>query len=313
MACLECCTKRNIKPEEEKAEEVKSLKIEAEAEAEFITPWKIYPFECYEGLIKEHGKSKVKVIHMVRHGEGTHNVIGESKGNLAVEKFFRDPSNFDAPLTENGQKQCTVLAQHVKDEVPQLVNNVDDIAVITSPLTRCIETALRSFPWLADIATIPFVAEENVRETVNFITDHRRTITELSKEYPRVDFSNCNDDDDIIWNAYRSRVPDESKAMESTELNAVADRARKGFINLQQRTEHHLIVSSHSAFLRCILNWGQEGGVPYPKEQVLDQRSQSQRINHKLFEYVGDQDFEDHMRSNYENCELRSFCMLVID
>ena len=56
---------------------------------------------------------------------------------------------------------------------------------------------------------------ENVRETVNFISDRRRTITELSKEYPRVDFSHCNDDGDMRWNAYRSRVSDESKAMET--------------------------------------------------------------------------------------------------
>jgi len=271
----------------------------------FIPPWKIYPFECYEGLINEYGKEKIKVIHMVRHGEGTHNV----KGTVNVEHFYRDPTNFDARLTEKGQKQCAGLAQYVKSEVPQLVNDINDIAVITSPLTRCIETALRSFPWLADIATIPFVVEENVRETVNFISDRRRTITELSKEYPRVDFSHCNDDGDMRWNAYRSRVSDESKAMESTELNAVADRARRVFKSLQQRTEHHLIVSSHSAFLRCILNWGQEGGVPYPMEQRLDERLD--KTNHKLFEYIGDNHFEQNMRSNYKNCELRSFCMLV--
>merc|ERR1711923_465478 len=117
-----------------------------------ITPWKIYPLKCYKGLLNEHGKEKIKVIHMVRHGEGTHNV----KGTVNVEHFYRDPSNFDARLTEKGQKQCARLAQYVKSELPQLVNDVDDIAVITSPLTRCIETALRSFPWLADTATIPF-------------------------------------------------------------------------------------------------------------------------------------------------------------
>lgn len=43
--------------------------------------------------------------------------------------------------------------------------------------------------------------------------------------------------------------------------------------------------------------------------QILDIRKE--KGDHKLFQYLGDEAWERHMRSNYENCELRSFCILV--
>ena len=122
-------------------------------------------------------------------------------------------------------------------------------------------------------------------------------------------------------------------------------------------TTHVYIHNSHDCFVFqhfFAASWigdKRGGGVPFPKEQVLDQPSQSHRINYwlmsnkggmcgglylsslhywygqyyclhekewgeslpKLFEYVGDQDFEDYMSSNYNTCKLRSFCMFVID
>jgi hypothetical protein len=98
----------------------------------------------------------------------------------------------------------------------------------------------------------------------------------------------------------------------------VAKRALEGFRSLQQCPESNFIVCLHSAFLRCILNWGQAGGVPKLPPQELDERVHP-ATNHKLFEYKNGNinpssgDFEEYMQSNYENCELRSFCLLVQD
>jgi hypothetical protein len=73
--------------------------------------------------------------------------------------------------------------------------------------------------------------------------------------------------------------------------------------------QSHTSFCCNVAFLRCILNWGQEGGVPLMMPQIWDDRQE--KTNHKLFEYLGDEAWERYMRSDYENCELRSFCMLV--
>ena len=45
--------------------------------------------------------------------------------------------------------------------------------VITSPLTRTVQTALMSFPTLSDRPDVPFLANESLRETVNFCCDAR--------------------------------------------------------------------------------------------------------------------------------------------
>jgi broad specificity phosphatase PhoE len=238
---------------------------------------------------------------MVRHAEGTHN----------LEENYGDRDNIDARLTPKGLEQCAQLAQQVQANRPELVNNVDDIRVISSPLTRCVQTALHSFPWLAGNDSISFTAYESIRETVNYACDRRRPISVIAQEFPRVDFASfCQQDNDFIWDSYRNRLSDDwEKHMESAELNAVASRGYDGFLFLQQQEQHHLVICSHSAFLRCILNWGQEGGVPQRMTQILDERSD--KTNHKLFDYDDDQEFEQYMRSNYENCELRSFCLLV--
>jgi hypothetical protein len=73
--------------------------------------------------------------------------------------------------------------------------------------------------------------------------------------------------------------------------------------------QSHINFCCNVSFLRCILNWGQEGGIPHMPPQILDDRQE--KINHKLFEYLGDEAWERHMRSDFANCELRSFCMLV--
>jgi len=85
-----------------------------------------------------------------------------------------------------------------------------------------------------------------------------------------------------------------------------------------------VILSTHSAFLRCVLNWGQEGDVPLTgvPPQVLDERGVG-GVDYPLFEYCGGDGgdggggdggvFEQYMRRKYDNCELRSFCLLVKD
>ena len=183
---------------------------------------------------------------MVRHAEGTHNVEGD----------YKNEKNLDARLTEKGMAQCQSLARHTQiTMMEELLQDLDDVAVITSPMTRCVQTVLYSLPWLADKGkvVVPFVALESIRETVNYACDRRRTITEISNDFPRVDFSKCNQDNDFLWDDYRHRLgKDWDEHMESSELNMISYRAREGFKYLQGRPEHHLVVCSHSGKLLTV-------------------------------------------------------------
>jgi broad specificity phosphatase PhoE len=262
-----------------------------------IIPWQLYPSCQFEQLQATHGK-KVKLVHMVRHAEGTHN----------VEENYKDSQNIDARLTPKGKQQCDRLAQRLAETLSR-----EDVCVVTSPMTRCVQTALHSFSFLAETNDIRFVAHESWRETVNFNCDRRRRISEIAQEFPRVDFSLCRDDVDSIWESYRQRLSEDwDRPMESAELHAVAKRALEGFQMLETIPQNQVVVCTHSAFLRCGWSWGQSGGVPQLIPQGLDERLD--KTNHKLFEYNGcGSDFEEYMRADYDNCEMRSFCFLVQD
>ena len=324
-------------------------------EPELYSPWKVYPPWQYDVLAEKYGIKKVKRIFVVRHAEGWHN----------VNKEYKSIENLDARLTPLGKDQCYKL----RDELVNIVTcdtviesdrykqswkflmdgwNENDISVVVSPMTRCIQTALLAFDfWTAEEKLdgnsessnrVPFFGLEAVRETVNYNCDRRRRITEVADEFPQIDFSFCQDHEDEIWMGYRRRQKDQVNSipsnndddstkknyLESAELYVVANRGRQALEFLSSLPQSKIVVSTHSAYLRCILNWGQEGGVPRMFEQRLDDREDPKRQD-KLFDYCymaddsSDQQtseidrasFEEYMREDYENAEMRSFCLVV--
>ena len=129
--------------------------------ADELKTFDVYPLSEREPL--EQAGRDVRVLHIVRHAEGTHN----------VNRAYREIENLDARLTPLGEEQCrqlasTCMSSHGLLEQAELV--------VTSPMTRCVQTALQSFPTLAESSHVEFLAHEGVRETVNYICDRRRSI-----------------------------------------------------------------------------------------------------------------------------------------
>jgi broad specificity phosphatase PhoE len=237
-----------------------------------------------------------------RRRQGTHNV--EVPGTCQ----YRHPKNHDARLTAFGEQQCEALAAKSAD----VVGNSQ--MVVTSPLTRCVQTALGSFPTLAAELEVPFVAHESVRETVNFMCDSHRSVAILAAEYPRVDWSHFPADHDRIWAKYEAAVPEGYDGhRESGDLVSVADRGRAFFEWLSGRKETEVAVSSHSAFQRCLFSFGQDdGGVPVAPPQFLSGfgaagGDEAEDANTRVVDYGEDEVFEVFMRGEWDNCELRTF------
>lgn len=269
----------------------------------------VHPVSRRDALVAQ-GKD-VRVVHMVRHAQGTHNV--DQSGVT-----LRHPANHDARLTPFGEQQCEALSARLRGDA-----RVARVAlVVTSPLTRCVQTALLCFKGrVAHDAR--FVAHESVRETVNFACDARRGVDALSSEFNSsgVDFSLVVDadpdasssDPDPLWRKYVDVVGDADTwddHRESCDLVSVADRARAFFAWLETQTEREVAVSSHSAFLRCAFSWGHAGGVRAAPEQTLrfvsgafDEGDASTPV----VTYGGDDAFEAQMRQDWDNCELRTF------
>lgn len=259
------------------------------------------PLEAIKSSINAAGSSYrcTKYVHFIRHGQGAHNVNQE----------YHSIENIDARLTEKGQAQCHVFAQSILEEKPHLL---DTQLVVTSPLTRCIQTALLSLhPALQNNPELPVVAHESVRETVNYNCDRRRSVAEISAEHPRVDFTHVEHDRDPIWHRYEERLGEGyNKHRESAELHVVAERGRQFFAWLARRPEERVVVCSHAAFLRCLLNFGQAWPVPFQPPQNLDTRTvpstrQQQPSNVPVVRYM-DNALATSMKLTFDNRELRS-------
>ncbi|XP_019152877.1 PREDICTED: phosphoglycerate mutase-like protein 1 isoform X1 [Ipomoea nil] len=197
---------------------------------------------------------RCKTIHLVRHAQGFHNVEGEKDNNA-----YLLPHLFDANLTPLGWQQVDNLRKHVNSS--GLSKRVE--LVVTSPLLRTIQTAVGVFggegyaddiqglplmvtnagnssrPAISSLNCPPFLAMELCREhTGVHWCDKRRNISEYKPQFPAIDFSLIEHNDDILWKEDIRETDEE-----------LATRGMK-FLNwLLTRKEKEIAVVTHSGFL----------------------------------------------------------------
>jgi broad specificity phosphatase PhoE len=176
---------------------------------------------------------KHKTIHFVRHAEGSHNVEGE-----VDYKCYLKEEHEDANLSELGNEQCRQFNIKSCDEG---IGATAELLVV-SPMRRTLQTAQRCFSHLQQ--AMPWVACELVREQTGLHPcDRRRTVTEYETDYPHIDFSQLDSNEDPLFFQYQGREPDE----------IVAQRGRDFMEWLAKRPEREIIVVTHSAYLRHLL------------------------------------------------------------
>ncbi len=111
-------------------------------------------------------------VYFIRHGQ--------SEFNAAYNAGEKDPMIFDAPLTTEGRRQA--------EEARALVANLGIKQVITSPLTRAIQTALYLFDHIA-----PITVEAGHRELLIHSCDVGRPPGDLQRDFPTLSFGHLLD------------------------------------------------------------------------------------------------------------------------
>ena len=238
------------------------------------TAVRLFSAKSLAGRYHHDGSSTSKIVHFIRHAEGTHNLC---------ELESKKPIHQDAKLTPKGIEQCNRLSL--------LTRNFAVEAVLVSPMTRCLQTATLSFPHILGSAQhlIPFVAYEEWRETVNYLCDSRRSIDVLQVEYPHVDFQYVSNNCDPIWLSYEEKFgtyQDHTTLRESNDAPALYCRAHSAWEVLLARPEREMALVGHSAFFMHMftpLHKELEGVVKYEDEMV-----------------------RELMSERFENCELRT-------
>ncbi|MCP3687744.1 MAG: histidine phosphatase family protein [Gammaproteobacteria bacterium] len=111
-------------------------------------------------------------VYLIRHGQ--------SEFNAAFNATGKDPMIFDAPLTEQGRRQA--------EQARELVEDLGIKQVITSPLTRAIQTALFIFG-----DTLPITVASGHRELLLHSCDVGRPPEDLRRDFPMLAFDHLSD------------------------------------------------------------------------------------------------------------------------
>lgn len=110
-------------------------------------------------------------VYLIRHGQSEFNAAFNSSG--------KDPMIFDAPLTDKGRKQA--------EEARVLVADLGIKQVITSPLTRAVQTALCIFDGIAPITVV-----DKHRELLLHSCDVGRHPIDLQRDFPMLSFEHLS-------------------------------------------------------------------------------------------------------------------------
>jgi len=154
---------------------------------------------------------RTKKIHFIRHAEGAHNVATHTTGtNDCLLREANTPGSkhplYDSPLTQVGIDQSKSLKKHLSCRPSGGRSFTAFDLVVTSPLTRTLETTSHIFgrprtpgvPAFLDEGAshgekVPaprvLVREECRERWGKYVCDGRRPIREICKEFPGFDFS----------------------------------------------------------------------------------------------------------------------------
>ena len=161
-------------------------------------------------------------VFLIRHGQ--------SEFNAAHSDGEPDPMIFDAPLTELGHAQ----AREARAEAAKL----GIVQVITSPLTRAIQTALLIF---GDDAPIKVVTDH--RELLSHSCDVGRSPTLLQADFPNLDFTHL---DEIWW--HQGPVNENGVPVEPQEV--FARRIGQFARDIERAPEQPLAIVGHGDTFR---------------------------------------------------------------
>ena len=142
--------------------------------------------------------------------------------------------------------------------------------VVSSPLSRAIQTADRAIPSVRNRICV-----EQFREINGWLLNaKRRTQSDLKTRFPAWNFEELATEDDELW---------------TTELESQEDCSERGYLGLDwllQRPEDHILLVCHGGILRFTMN--QHSFV-----KMVDGRSAK-----------GEQ---KDVKSRFGNCELRRY------
>ncbi|KAI5860304.1 phosphoglycerate mutase-like protein [Durotheca rogersii] len=200
-----------------------------------------------------------KLVFVIRHGEGHHNVKEAEVGRHAWDAHWSllDGDGrvtwSDAKLTEKGKQQAQVLNAFLRESVAS-VKMPTPQTYYTSPLARCLETTRIAYSGLDLPADRPFVpiVKEGLRERYGEHTcDRRSTRSWIASSYPQYVIEPSLTEDDELWKPDRRETAAE-----------VVDRVKHLLDDIFTHDDKHIIsFTAHSGLIRGLYEAVQHNDV----------------------------------------------------
>lgn len=165
-----------------------------------------------------------KIVHCIRHGQSTFNALFDGTGT--------DPLHFDAVLSDLGHRQVEEAASKVRDVPYELI--------VTSPLTRALQTTLGLFRNHPSASRI--LVECLHREHLANSCDMGRSPALLTKDFPGFAFEHL---DEVWW--HKAGEPDE-RGLVVEPMETLLERVRQFREWLSARPERLIAVVGHGTF-----------------------------------------------------------------
>lgn len=191
-------------------------------------------------------KKGQKVLHLIRHGQGFHNLLGDlyrdfgktvdsTGSDDGVGNPYARPEIMDSPLTQIGREQAKGLRIQTK-----MLEGIE--LVVVSPLQRAAQTAALGMPHLK--RRVPWIGHPMVQETSGRnVCDRRRDKVEIKDDFPWVNWDLVTSEQDTAFD-YDKRE----------SARSVSDRGYNFLLWLRERPEEEIVVATHSAWLFTLLN-----------------------------------------------------------
>lgn len=192
--------------------------------------------------------SNHKILHVIRHGQGYHNLLGDLFRNFGIKvdatgnpnqdpkgNPYMFPEVQDPPLTELGRQQAKALQPRAKALNPTLV--------VVSPLLRATQTAVLAFQHLYGDGKTRWVGTDKVRETYGVhVCDQRRPVSEAKFDFPHIDYS-LVEEEDTMWTSQEREGP-----------RSNSDRCYDFMLWLRDQPEEEVVIGAHSSVVFSLMN-----------------------------------------------------------
>ncbi|KAI1856839.1 hypothetical protein JX265_011480 [Neoarthrinium moseri] len=195
-----------------------------------------------------------KVLFVVRHGLGVHNIVMEEVGSPAWNNYWSHLDGdgeviwADAPLVDAGIAQAEELAQFWVDGVKNDGMPLPG-SLYTSPLVRCLETTKLVYTPVFNShgRKVRPIVKELLRELLTDHTcDRRSTRSRIADSFPESIIEPGFTEEDELWNKDSTESPEEHDARKQRLLEDIFSNDSSPFVSL---TTHSYALS---AILRVI-------------------------------------------------------------